>query len=495
MSLLSKTWFNLTASLPVLDFNIRNFTNASRQSFFKYVEYATSRFCLHNVAAHRLKIITTLQEPAELDILNTCVESLLKKGVTELAIGIGYSSQSAAMPKYRLPDILLSVSMLKSLTIRDCDLPSSFIVDDLKFKSLIRLTLENVTIDDKVIKHLTTTCPLLQVLQIRNCYGFKIFGIYGHQSLEKVFIMQSTRVERIDIEAPNLAYLLVADKYGRGSLQMNLTSCKQLTRVSYFGYLVTNSSGCSDFLSNFPFVENLFLVTRNKGNNLKLSSPTLKTLVLHSNYDLENIEFTTPNLVLFVYSSSFCLLRPQMTHWLSPQGGQFLDDTQITHLKSCMQCYVDTGIDALWFSKLRLFLGKKNGFKVLNLYIHTIYSQKFKELENVKAIELPAYELEHVELRLDTNENEESSYHVAFVDAVLWCCRPRSLTLTSSSSLPDYDHVVKFTYEKLLQQENQGHTKIQMVSHSCSEAERHLKSLSRGKTINFIKKEDTLFIS
>ena len=37
-------------------------------------------------------------------------------------------------------------------------------------------------------------------------------------------------------------------------------------------------------------------------------------------------------------------------------------------------------------------------------------------------IQLPPYELEHVDIR-------ETLFYVALMDVVLWCCRPRSLTL------------------------------------------------------------------
>ncbi|MFS7955104.1 putative F-box domain-containing protein [Helianthus anomalus] len=71
MSVLSKTWFRLTASFPLLDFTIRNFR--SRESFFKYVEYTTSRFCHQNLTAYTLRLVTDLREPAELDIVNRCL--------------------------------------------------------------------------------------------------------------------------------------------------------------------------------------------------------------------------------------------------------------------------------------------------------------------------------------------------------------------------------------------------------------------------------------
>ncbi|KAK1440527.1 hypothetical protein QVD17_06355 [Tagetes erecta] len=452
MSLLSNTWFNLTASFPILDFNIDNFTNASRQSFFKYIEYATSRFCLHNVSAHRLKIITTLQEPAELDILNTCVESLLKKGVTELEISIArnFNNLFGTVQKYRLPDVLLSLSMLKSLSIDRCHLPSSFMLDALKLKSLIVLELKFVRIDDEVIKYITTSCPLLQVLEFKSCRGFKTFCVIGHQNLQKVIMAWNKELERIHIEAPNLSYLWVAESDERRTTHiLNLASCKKLTTVTYSGDVLPNSNSNSGFLSNFPFVETLMLDT--KCNNLKLSSHSLRTLVFLSDYSLEDIEFRTPNLATIDSSIYHFTMHPSVVN-------------DSTHLKASMHCYPFNYIDATWFQKLRQFLYKKNGLQVFNLNIDTAHCQKFGELEKLKAIELPPYELEHVQLELDPHG--ESLANKAFVDAVLWCCRPRSLILKSSSPLTDFEEqsdIVKFTYEKLLEQEDRGRTKIQFV--------------------------------
>ncbi|KAK9071477.1 hypothetical protein SSX86_010046 [Deinandra increscens subsp. villosa] len=457
MSVLSKTWFDLTASFPILFFNIRKFT--SPETFFKYVEYTTSRFCHQNVTAHEFSLYTIVKEPTELDIVDRCLGLVLKNGVRDLVINISYLSDE--QQKYRLPNRLLSVSMLKSLIIRGCDLPSSLFFDVPKFKSLTWLTLEDIQIDEEVIKYFTISCPLLKGFDISRCHGFKCFCVYGHQNLHSVFIFYCTQLERIDIEAPNLGHLWV-NMEERGPPRMNLASCKKLRVVTYTGHPSSNN-----FLSNFPFIETLFFQMEDTSDNLKWSSHSLRTLVLESDCDLEEVELNTPNLVLFIYGSH----SRMVTRWSLSRDS--------TNLKACMECYPNGSLGALWFQKLRLFLDKKNGFKVLNLYIFALHVEKLVELEKLKAIELPPYELEHVGLQLNTSN--ESSGHVAFVDAILWCCRPRSLTLISSSSLTDFveqnDDVVKFICEKLLQQEDEGHISIQIVS--CHE----------GKTISFIKKE------
>ncbi|KAI7732741.1 hypothetical protein M8C21_007654, partial [Ambrosia artemisiifolia] len=392
MSVLSKTWFHLTASFPILNFNIRKFR--SRESFFKYVEYTTSRFCHHSIIpAHKLKLklklCATILVPAELDIVNRCLQLLLNKGVKVLVIDVTNSSES---PKYRLPNILLSVSMLESLTICGCDLSSSFMLDALRFKSLIKLKLEYVPLDVEVIKYLATSCPLLQQFHIGCCSGLNRVCLYGHQNLQTLLIYYDTPLERIDVEAPNLSSLVIIDEEESGAPRMNLASCKKLTSVAYMGHPLPNSNGFTNFLSYFPFIENFYLATTYNCKNFKLSSRSLRTLMLHSVCDFELSEFNTPNLVLFAYPCDVSSFLPMVRNSTRPT----------THLKPSMQCYPDDSIDALWFQKLRLLLNNKNGFKVLNLYIHTIHSQKFTDIEKLKAIELPPYELEHVELQLDT---------------------------------------------------------------------------------------------
>ncbi|XP_076941876.1 putative F-box/LRR-repeat protein At3g58880 [Bidens hawaiensis] len=448
MSVLSKTWLHLTASFPVLYFSDDDFT--SRDTFFKYVDYATTRFYLQNVTLYRLKLVATLEEHAELDIVNRCLELVLNNGLYELVIDISITNSSS---NYRLPNTLLSVSVLESLTIRGCELPSSLMLDAVKFKSLIELKLESVSIDDEAIKHLTTSCPRLEEFHIVSCDGFKNVCVYGLRNLQVVWIDYDTVVERIDIDAPNLLFLFITDIYGIGAPQMNLASCKKLVVVPYFGLPSPNSNGFTNFSSSLPIIESFFLDTKSKFDSLRLSS--------------------APSLISFGYPLVMYYQWPLLR--LS------------THLNVCMQCYLDGDINTLWFYMLRLFLYQKNGFEVLNLYIQATYRQKFIDLEKLKTVTLPPYELEHVELQLDTHK--ELLDYVAFLEAVLWCCRPRSLILRSTSPLSDFKELsdlVKITYEKLLKQEDQGHTSIQIVKPSSS----LLMSLSgEGRAMSFIKEE------
>ncbi|GKD42251.1 hypothetical protein Tco_1266896 [Tanacetum coccineum] len=91
-----------------------------------------------------------------------------------------------------------------------------------------------------------------------------------------------------------------------------------------------------------------------------------------------------------------------------------------------------------------------------NLLLFRYISLDFKQL---KGIQSQPYELEHVELgEGKTNDSQ-------FMDGILWCCRPRSLSWTLEfSSIRDKErsHILQYVSAKLLQQEDQGTANIQI---------------------------------
>ena len=159
-------------------------------------------------------------------------------------------------------------------------------------------------------------------------------------------------------------------------------------------------------------------------------------------------------------------------------------------------------------------------------------------------IQSKPYDIEHVELR-HLSLIGESSIYVALVDAVLWCCQPRSLTLelelcTYTSHIAKVRFIMclrwrnfntsntlvyvlfhfhcknqvlclifsfQYTCQKLIQQEYEGQTYIKFLLSTFSEDEQYsqyfsdlsslLKALHLLRTrceITFIKEEGTLFI-
>lgn len=153
-----------------------------------------------------------------------------------------------------------------------------------------------------MIKHLTTSCPHLEEFSVQNCYGFKRFCVYGLQKLQRVEIRFGHGLERIDIEAPNLFYLMLINFEKTRAPFMNLASCKKLTTLYYCGYPTLTSKGLVDFSSNFPFLTKLILKLPDECNNLKLSSNSLRAFNLCTKCDLEEIDISTPKLSTFVFT-------------------------------------------------------------------------------------------------------------------------------------------------------------------------------------------------
>ncbi|PWA97846.1 F-box domain, Leucine-rich repeat domain, L domain-like protein [Artemisia annua] len=474
MSVLSKNWFGITASFPILDFDIRKFEGfISFQSlengdfidkFFKYVEYTTSRFCHQNVSAHTFKLITRLWDATQVDIVHKCVELILIKGVQVLVIDIRFSYLPSLLPMYgRVSNKLVSASSLTSLTLHGCELPSSLMVDTIKFKSLKLLKLKYVRMDEKMIKHLTTSCPLLEELTLKICgRDISRLCVYGLQNLQRVKFFTACIVDIIEIEAPNLCFLQLGRICGRAPC-LNVASCKKLTTVCYYGDPSPTWKGLADFSCSFPYLETLFLDLPEICKSLKLSSQSLRTFVLHSDdSDFEQLDIDTPNLLSFEYT-------------FSDSDSPFAVKRDSVSSKSRMECHHLGFVDALWFKKLRQFLDKKVRFKELKLCIWTFPS----EVEELRTIQSPPFELDHVDLEPDCIRN--LSDYLAVVDSVLWCCRPQSLTLESSFpsiNFEEWIHIVKFTYEKLLLQEDEGQTNIHIVTSSSSNAKKHFSDLS-----------------
>nr|GFB95412.1 F-box domain, leucine-rich repeat domain, L domain-like protein [Tanacetum cinerariifolium] len=204
---------------------------------------------------------------------------------------------------------------------------------------------------------------------------------------------------------------------------MFMGSCKKLTTFCYCGFPLKRFN---DFLSNFPLLENVALDLPSRVNNLTLSNNSFRNIRLHSDCDLDQIDLNVPNLLLSEYYDQTDF------HNSAPLSRE---DSSLT--KGCMKCVTAKYFDILWFQKLRRFLDKNGIFKVLKLVIYW----EVIDVEKLKVIQSPPRELEHDELINPFNICEVSVY-ATVLDAVLWYCRPRSLTL-EVDQFSDTSDVVK----------------------------------------------------
>ncbi|PWA46394.1 F-box domain, Leucine-rich repeat domain, L domain-like protein [Artemisia annua] len=300
------------------------------------------RFCeQQNVSAHKLNLITLVRNSAAEDLINRALGLILMKRVKVLVIDIDLGADmKRSLPMYRVPvDILLSASSLKSLTVSKCEMPSSLMVDVVKFKYLKMLELERVPLNEEAIKRLTTICPLLEALIVKYCHGFKTFSVYGLQNLQKfgltLRMMLRKYVSMLQVYIILTWCILVEE----GFHLRTWLHAKKLISFRYVAKLSINlSHPC-----NFGFV---------------------------SSWQMEQGEVVKP------FTEDKCI-PVKSTHGMDPK----------------------VGVDAVWFKKLRRFLDKKIRFKVLKLCISAFRSNYLiDDVEELKVIQSAPYKLKHIEL-------------------------------------------------------------------------------------------------
>nr|XP_043638518.1 uncharacterized protein LOC122609554 [Erigeron canadensis] len=265
---------------------------------------------------------------------------------------------------------------------------------------------------------------------------------------------------------------------------MNLASCEKLKTFCYFGHL--SEPNFVDLLSSLRFIQNLFLCSSR--DKWRLSIPSLRSLALQSDCDLDEIDINAPNLLLFDYSG--CGSCRGQKYLSTP----FTKEDSVRPTKFMRINTLFFHVDAIWFQKLRFFLGKYQGIEVLKLHIGV--NEDGINVNELMGINSPPYELKHLHVAFYDLQDFED-----VVDALLWCCRPLSLTLRLEAHCMWLKnqrlHRLKHPYEKLLKQEDRGLFDIRFVLTHVSEAKQHFTDLNslveaihrdeHPSTITFIK--------
>ncbi|PWA45704.1 F-box domain, Leucine-rich repeat domain, L domain-like protein [Artemisia annua] len=293
----------------------------------------------------------------------------------------------------------------------------------------------------------------------------------AHRCLQNI-LLKGVRVLVIDIT--NGIY--ASSRY---RVPNQLLSATSLTSLELRGCALSTSSLVD--VVKFKSLKQLYLdyVTLNDGmiKCLITGCPLLEELTVHNCYGFKK---------LHVYG----LKNLQKVDLRYHPGLEILSKTR-------MECRRPSAfIDTLWFQKLRQFLDRYIGFKELDMEI----GADLIDIEELKINDWSPFELERI--RSDPTGDFKLSVFVTLMDAILWCCLPQSLCLEPYFriiELKQWCQIVKFTYEKLLQQEDQGQINIRIVLSSSSKAKRRLSNLNSlltalpldgpRQSITFIKEE------
>ncbi|KAK3232054.1 hypothetical protein Dsin_003935 [Dipteronia sinensis] len=216
-SVLSTTWQRAWRTCPVLKFDLAVFKEYSLHSSTNFNEGEIRRRnelfnCLAKIIRNRhcrdmLSIKEfTLEIILFVDLefasfVDQCICHAVGCNVKELKILF----MADDIYRYIIPPILLFADSIEYLELKCCTLESP--VNSVNLSSLGKLVLLEVYIDDCMIKNLLGGCPLIEILHLQDCGGFKSLELFGLTRLEDLCIISCMDLVGVNIETPNLHFL------------------------------------------------------------------------------------------------------------------------------------------------------------------------------------------------------------------------------------------------------------------------------------------------
>ncbi|GJS56449.1 F-box domain containing protein [Tanacetum coccineum] len=181
----------------------------------------------------------------------------------------------------------------------------------------------------------------------------------------------------------------------------------------------------------------------------------------------------------------------------------FEDDKEVDIINQCLELILEKGLKVLDIDiTVYAFFEDDKEVDIINMNTPSLILFSYANEKNflnpyfnrLKVTRLQPYELEHVELKLCVEKA------LTVLDGLLWCCCPRSLSLTSNFSFMSdkkRGHFLKFISGKLLQKEDQGTTNIRIEWSFPSESNIYFSWNSMlpelpdryKQTLTFIKEE------
>ncbi|KAK2995543.1 hypothetical protein RJ640_014940 [Escallonia rubra] len=439
-SVLSKTWLSSWSTNPVLDLDETYFgedplswyqenpeTEGKRQKFMKFLRDTMIRYREHNPRIKRLVLRVNIVNCDMVSLADEWIGLALENHVEELDLFI----QMRPWREYALPRVVFTTSLLTELRLRECKLEHIGINGAIKCHALRILRLVSVITDKWAIQNLISSCPLIQELCIKCCEGWENIQIGNLHKLKKLEI--STFIDQIfDVSAPSLeSFIYWPCKSAVWMPELsNIRTSHNLKELVLGHVTCITDSFLEDLILEFPFLEVLSLSCCDGLKKIRVSSRTLKHITVSSCAGLRKAKFGTPNLLSLSYSEN-----PIRSLSFTYDQGQWVADISIL---------CDKMVRGTWFPNLGALLTKLNQFKLWPSIMSE--SNRFV-VPDLGAIPPPRHQVRNLELDISTSRYE-------FVDAMLWCCFPRTLTFNWRFFS---DRVfVKFLYGELMDGGNRG---------------------------------------
>ncbi|XP_043687422.1 putative F-box/FBD/LRR-repeat protein At3g59240 [Telopea speciosissima] len=303
MSILSKKWRSLWHSFPIWDFDetsplrdLHEGSESRRERFINSVnESLHHRLYFFSLQKIRLCLWPVIANSQIKDLFISCVDRwislAIERKVNELDLQFMYAGiirKSKAY--YSLPDTVFASESIHTLRLESCKVRPS---GEIGLSSLKTLCLQYVFVDDLVIQHLFSSCPLIEFMSLKHCHGLLNLKISEHLALKTLIVESRAELSKIAIDTPNLETLTLQHE-GELSFEIITTG---LINLSLVGVSVSEGT-LHGLISNQSLLENLNLVSCAGFQRLKVYNRKLKTLMLYSCSSLVEVDIDTPKFSL-----------------------------------------------------------------------------------------------------------------------------------------------------------------------------------------------------
>lgn len=396
-SILSKRWQYVWDSYPVVEFCGDFFSyliDEENRAIKRYIDMADCRFNKLNYNIQRVKFDITRDISSELKyVLERWLGLILEKQVKELDFCISYFREIG----YSLPLTVFSAGSLTVLKIKGkgCNLKLNDVRSSVNLPSLQTLSLCKVNTSDMTVRHLISSCPSLEDLELSYCRGLKVLNLSGMVKLVNVSLS--------------------------GLVRVGLSNCQGLKSASFYDVELD----CVFDDLNFSKIESLLLSRCILSSGFEISSHQLTKLVLRVQ-SLDDYRVFAPNL-----SSVELVFRNMLTN---PTGCSIASISKLNAQYELRVELYEGGecVRTSWFIKLKEILQLQTATKPPELFIHFSEDSQTKfDIEKAWiSCPSPPYILENLTLVVaESSEGISQIDFAAVLDGVFWCCHPDTLSL------------------------------------------------------------------
>ncbi|KAH7840439.1 hypothetical protein Vadar_016982 [Vaccinium darrowii] len=439
-SFLSKTWRRMWSTFPVIDFRLvdgKYFAKhgikewdaeTSKYEFLSFVEESLKRRLVQDFSIDKFRMYILFGDLKDFTPwMDRWLTIITERNVKELDLTVLVCSGD-----YSLPKVVLGAKSIYVLRLSGCNLNLNVADSIIKFLQLQELHLERMHVDEWMIQTFTSSCPLIEFLELNSCRGLDSLCLPSSLlQLNKVVLSAWRGLKIVLIEAPNLIHF---DSMNTSTVpcEINLVACsKSLRKLSLFCVTMTEEE-FQNLMSFTPSVEVLELYRLDRCSRIMISSQNLKRLVLKDCNKWLVAEIGTPNLLSVEHTSYEMYLS--------------FNSINSAHLREVDLEFCLASHDIGWFTKLKEFLTSfthSENFSVVvlcskNVSIHA----KLREF-----LLLPLYAL--VDLNPQVIISSKTS--IELIDRVFQRFHPDTLSLISTCPCIK---PLEFLYEILVEQED-----------------------------------------